>query len=340
MAVGVAVATVGGSAATAGADPIGDKRAQAKAVSGQLTATNSKIETLSEQYDGAQYRFEQTQQALVAVQAKVDATRAQIADLKGRLGQRAASVYRRAVGGTLDDSLSFDSASKMTTRKQYAASQARRDHQLLGQLADAKAQLATQRDAAATAQATADAERQKIATMRQSLEAAAAHQQQLLSQTQGEVAQLVQAEMKRLQAEAMAMARASFRSSDEQFPNLGPPGSAAQVAIAFAKLQIGKTYVYAAVGPDHYDCSGMVMTAFSKAGVHLPHYSGAQYELLPHVPLNAMQPGDLVFWGTNGSKHVAIYLGGATIIESGGTGHDVHIGPIWGHPWGAARVIA
>jgi peptidoglycan DL-endopeptidase CwlO len=146
--------------------------------------------------------------------------------------------------------------------------------------------------------------------------------------------------MQRLAAEALAMARTQFRSSNEQFPNLGPPGSAASVAIAFAKLQIGKTYVYAAVGPDHYDCSGLVMTAFSQAGVHLPHYSGAQYALLPHVPLNAMQPGDLVFWGTGGSSHVAIYLGGATIIESGGTGHDVHIGPIWGHPWGAARVTA
>ena len=50
-------------------------------------------------------------------------------------------------------------------------------------------------------------------------------------------------------------------------------------------------------------------------------------------------PGDLVFWGTGGSSHVAIYLGDYQIIESGGTGHDVHIGPIWGHPVGAARVL-
>jgi len=340
MAVGLAATTLGGSATAAGADPIGDKRAQAKALGDQLAATNSKIESLGEQYDGAEFRFEQTQQALAAVQAKVDVTQSEIAHIRGLVGKRAASVYRRAVGGTLDDSLSFDNASRMMARKRYAASQARRDDQLLRQLADAKVQLATQRDAAATAQAAADAERQKIATMRQSLEAAGAHQQQLLSQTQGDIAKLVQEEMQRLQAEALAMAHSQFRTSNEQFPNLGPPGSAASVAIAFAKLQIGKTYVYAAVGPDHYDCSGMVMTAFSQAGVHLPHYSGAQYALLPHVPLNAMQPGDLVFWGTDGSSHVAIYLGGATIIESGGTGHDVHIGPIWGHPWGAARVTA
>ena len=265
---------MGGSATTAGADPIGDKRAQAAALSEQITATNSKIESLGEQYNGAQYRFEQAQLALTAVQAQVDATEAQIANLKGLVAKRAASVYRRAVGGHLDDSLSFDSASRMTTRKQYAASQARRDDQVLGQLADAKVQLAHERDAAASAQADADAERQKIASARQSVEAANAHAQQLLSQTQGEIAQLVQEEMERLQAEALAMARSRFRSSNEQFPNLGPPGSAASVAIAFAKLQIGKIYVYAAVGPDHYDCSGLVMTAFSKAGCAPPPLLG------------------------------------------------------------------
>jgi peptidoglycan DL-endopeptidase CwlO len=338
--VGTVGATVGASTTTAGADPIGDKRAQAKALTLQIVATNAKIEALGEQYNGAEYHFEQAQAALAAAQAKVDATEADIAQLKALVAKRAASVYRRAIGGQLDDSLSFDNASRAMARKQYAASQARHDAQVLSQLHDAKVELAHERDAAARVQADADAERQKIASLRKSLETANASQQQLLSQTQGEIAQLVKQEMQRLQAEAAAMARSSFRNSNENFPNLGPPGSAASVAIAFAKLQIGKTYVYAAVGPDHYDCSGLVMTAFAQAGVHLPHYSGAQYDLLPHVRLDAMQPGDLVFWGTGGSEHVAIYLGAGQIIESGGTGHDVHIGPIWGHPWGAARVTA
>jgi len=87
------------------------------------------------------------------------------------------------------------------------------------------------------------------------------------------------------------------------------------------------------------DCSGFTMAAYRSAGVSLPHYSGAQYAALPHVPLTAMMPGDPLFWGPNASSHVAIYLGDLQIIESGGTGHDVHIGPIWGRPMGAARVL-
>ena len=95
--------------------------------------------------------------------------------------------------------------------------------------------------------------------------------------------------------------------------------------------------MYAAAGPDSYDCSGLVMAAYASAGVYLPHYSGAQYDSLPHISMNAMLPGDLLYWGDGGSEHVAIYLGDGRILESGGTGNDVHIGPIWGQPSGAAR---
>ncbi len=141
----------------------------------------------------------------------------------------------------------------------------------------------------------------------------------------------------------MARARARFapasrdNGSPELFPNLPPPGPAAAAAIEFAREQLGKPYRYAAAGPDSYDCSGLVMAAYRSAGVSLYHYSGAQYQMLPHVPLDAMLPGDLVFWGRGGSEHVAIYVGAGRILEAGGTGHNVHIGPIWGHPVGAAR---
>ena len=102
---------------------------------------------------------------------------------------------------------------------------------------------------------------------------------------------------------------------------------------------MGKTYVYAAAGPDHFDCSGLTMAAYRSAGVSLPHYSGAQYAALPHVPLDHVMPGDLIFWGAGASVHVAFYYGNARILESGGSGHGVQVGPIWGHPMGAARIL-
>jgi cell wall-associated NlpC family hydrolase len=174
--------------------------------------------------------------------------------------------------------------------------------------------------------------------MKTELEATSAKQQQLLAQVEGELEQLVAQELARRQAEAAAMAQGKLAGGDGD-PNLPPPGPAAAQALAFAEAQMGKTYVYAADGPDHYDCSGLTMAAYRSAGVSLPHYSGAQYAALPHLPLDKVMPGDLIFWGTNASSHVALYYGNAQILESGGSGHDVHIGPIWGKPMGAARVL-
>jgi peptidoglycan DL-endopeptidase CwlO len=331
----VAVAALG---APAVADPISDKQAEARALQDQIEATNQEISALGERYNGAQLRLQEAEAALADVQARIDATEAEVNRINGLVDQRAASVYKRALTGRSLDGFSFDDARNLVTRRHYAANQAQRDNDLLHELAEAKEQLADQRATAEQARAAAAAERQTIIDTRASLETAVARQQELLGQVQGELAQLVQQELERRQREAEAVARQKLTGGDGD-PNLAAPGPAAAAAIEWGKTQIGKTYVWAASGPDHYDCSGFTMAAFGQAGVELPHYSGAQYDMLPHVPLSAVLPGDLMFWGSGGSSHVAIYVGDAQVLESGGTGHDVHIGPIWGKPTGAARVL-
>jgi len=322
----------------AGADPISDKEAQAKALQDQIEATNEQVSALGERYNGAQLRLQEAEASLTAVQGRIAVTQQEVDRTRALVDERSASVYRGALAGRSLDTLDYSDVVHLAVRKQYAAAQAARDDQVLQQLDDAKATLADQQAAAERARADADAERQQIEATKAALETASARQQQLLDQVQGELAQLVAQELARRQAEAAAMAHARLSGGDGD-PNLPPPGPAAASALAFAEAQMSKTYVYAAAGPDHFDCSGLTMAAYRSAGVTLPHYSGAQYAALPHVPLDHVMPGDLIFWGAGASVHVAFYYGNARILESGGSGHDVHIGPIWGHPMGAARVL-
>ena len=322
----------------AGADPISDKEAQAKTYQDQIEATNERVSALGERYNGAQLRLQQAEASLAAVQGQIAVTQGEVDRTRRLVNERSASVYRRAFAGLSLDDLDYSDAVHFAARKQYAAAQASRDDRVLQQLDDAKATLADQQAAAERARADADAERQQIEATKVALETASVQQHQLLDQVQGELAQLVAQELARRQAEAAAMARGRLSGGDGD-PNLGPPGPAAARALAFAEAQMGKTYVYAAAGPDHFDCSGLTMAAYRSAGVSLPHYSGAQYAALPHVPLDHVMPGDLIFWGAGASVHVAFYYGNARILESGGSGHDVHIGPIWGHPMGAARIL-
>jgi cell wall-associated NlpC family hydrolase len=71
------------------------------------------------------------------------------------------------------------------------------------------------------------------------------------------------------------------------------------------------------------------MNAWAAAGVSLPHYSVAQYAATTPVSVADLQPGDLVFWSSNGSPsgihHVAMYLGGGRIIHAPRTGRPVEI---------------
>lgn len=335
LAVGALVTTVVGPAAAA---PIDDKRAQARALQAQIEATNQELSALGEQFNAAQLRLDADEASLAAAQAQVDATKAEIARMKHLLRERAAAVYRRAGSGSGFESFDVHTAQELASRERYAAAQSDADNRLLDELDAAKDTLKTQREAAQVARDAAAAGRDELATTQAALEALSAQQEQLFAQVKGEIAQLIEEELHRLEAEALARARSTYGNNVGAYPDLPPPGPSTATAIQFAYQQLGKTYVYAAAGPDHYDCSGLVMAAFKSAGVYLPHYSGAQYQMLPHVPLDGMMRGDLVFWGTGGSSHVAIYLGDGQIIESGGTGHNTHVGPIWGHPFGAARV--
>jgi cell wall-associated NlpC family hydrolase len=57
------------------------------------------------------------------------------------------------------------------------------------------------------------------------------------------------------------------------------------------------------------------MFAWAAAGVPLPHFTGAQYAVTTHIPLSALQPGDLVFFYPDLS-HVGLYVGGGVVIHA------------------------
>jgi cell wall-associated NlpC family hydrolase len=84
-----------------------------------------------------------------------------------------------------------------------------------------------------------------------------------------------------------------------------------RVEVVYAALaQVGDPYVWGAVGPDTFDCSGLTGFAWKVAGVDLPHYTVTQRQATLDVAETALRPGDLVFNldGPNGG-HVMLFLG-------------------------------
>jgi cell wall-associated NlpC family hydrolase len=106
-------------------------------------------------------------------------------------------------------------------------------------------------------------------------------------------------------------------------------------AMAFAKKQLGKPYVYGGVGPKGYDCSGLQMTAYQHAGLTIPRVAAAQYAGAgTSEPLDQAKQGDLLFFASDVTKpstvyHESMYVGGGNMIEAPHTGANVRIIPLW-----------
>jgi cell wall-associated NlpC family hydrolase len=106
-------------------------------------------------------------------------------------------------------------------------------------------------------------------------------------------------------------------------------------AMAFAKSQLGKPYVYGGVGPKGYDCSGLAMTSYQHAGITIPRVAATQYAGAgTPEPLDQAKQGDLLFFASDVTKpstiyHVSMYVGGGNMIEAPHTGANVRIVPLW-----------
>ncbi|CAB4322409.1 unannotated protein [freshwater metagenome] len=124
-------------------------------------------------------------------------------------------------------------------------------------------------------------------------------------------------------------------------PAPDPRQEAIATAIAAARSKLGAPYSYGSAGPYAFDCSGFTRWVYLQAGIELPHYSGAQWATTIHIPMDQLQPGDLVFnWGFGGGApdHVGLYLGDGMMIHAPNGGGSVRYDSIWW--WTGASVAA
>lgn len=80
-----------------------------------------------------------------------------------------------------------------------------------------------------------------------------------------------------------------------------------------------------------FDCSGLTMTVYRMNGLNLPRHSAAQFLAGRPVEREALQPGDLVFFATNGGNavsHVGIYTGDNRFIHAPEQGKEIQYGSL------------
>ncbi|WP_230415978.1 NlpC/P60 family protein [Micromonospora tarapacensis] len=100
------------------------------------------------------------------------------------------------------------------------------------------------------------------------------------------------------------------------------PGGPAGAAVTFACAQIGKPYSWGAEGPNAYDCSGLTLAAWARAGVALPHNAARQRRVTASVSRGALRAGDLVFYYRD-LHHIGMYVGGGWVVHASRAGQPV-----------------
>lgn len=151
-------------------------------------------------------------------------------------------------------------------------------------------------------------------------------------------------------AEQAAMATGQFASG---MVNVGggevPVGNAGQVGsvlrsdapainkfMSLLQSQLGVAYDFGTINPlgpsggpgAGFDCSGYIKWAAGLLGVTLPHSAQQQYNMLPHISRENLQPGDLVFFDYPNNRgvyisHVGVYAGNGQYIDAGSGGVEL-----------------
>ncbi|MFF7532447.1 NlpC/P60 family protein [Streptomyces bobili] len=336
---------------TATAAPSTDDKPSVEEVEKKVDDLYRQAETATEKYNAAK---EKTTKQRKQVDTLLDdvAQRAQkLNDAREEMGSYAAAQYR--TGASAPDTATFllaDTPQDYFDQTQLMGRVTERQKGAVDDyFADQAETMKKRQEAAESLQTLTDSQndlRTAKATVQKKLSSARALLSQLTAEEKARLAAIEErkrqeaarkaaelAEQQKAAAEAAAQQESSDASGSGSTGSTGTDTSSsspspspspatdssyatkAEKALAFARAQIGKPYVWGATGPDSYDCSGLTQAAWKAAGVTLPRVTYDQVNAGTTVSLSSAQPGDLVFFYAD-VTHVGIYIGNGMMIHA------------------------
>jgi cell wall-associated NlpC family hydrolase len=342
------------AAVPAFADPsVASKRAEAQQVMAQLQDLSDSLERARSQYDASTAQLQQIQRDLRENKRELRVARHNLQRSQHAISARLVTLYMSEQTSTLEVVLGARSLDDMINRLDNAKSVTNLDANVLGQVKTFRTAVQRNRRALTTARQSQQRVVARRAAAKQAIASKLAQQQSLLSSIKGQIASLIAADQARqlqaaqaLQARAAAAHRAvqqaaldtvvGITAQAPQLDTVVAPPSSYSGAVGVAMSQLGKPYVWAAAGPDYFDCSGLVVYSFAAVGKSLPHSTYALYSMGAPVSRDQLEPGDLVFF--DGLGHVGIYIGGGQFVHAPHTGDVVKVSNL-GEGWYASSYV-
>lgn len=339
MVAGLAAGLAPGAAR---ADRLADARAEADQVQAQLDQLGSDIEMAAERYNAAQLQLDETNAKISENQKLLRASKSNLKVSRQELSQILVDAYRRGDPDMIAMLLNANSIGEVVDQSRFVQRVTAHARQVVVDVRSYAHDVRKREDALERERATREAALAQREAEKAAVQDALAERQQLLASLSGEIAGILQQREAARRAEAARLAAAAGQvldaatvdalgqdialggSADTGVAIVAPPSSTTGGAAASAALtQLGTPYVWGGGGPGGFDCSGLMAWAYAQVGVSLPHLASAQYSMGTPVPLDALEPGDLISF--HGSGHIGMYIGGGQYVHSPQTGDVVKV---------------
>lgn len=350
LAVGLSV-----PAASAFAAPSDDKQAEAQAALQKLNQYQSELDQASANYEAAHQEQIDAQNRVDEAQKQIEEKTAQIEKDQQRLSDRARDMYRSGDTNFLDVILGASSFEQFATTWNMLETLNGNDAELVSETKTAREELQAAKqeaeeqakvasDKAEEAKSVAEAADQKASEMQQTYNSLSAEAQELISQERA--AQEAQQQAAAAAAEQNGTAgndaattitnnnrnnTTSSNSSSSSNSNKNNASSSAtnnskpqsvsgNSVVNRAYSQLGKPYQWGAVGPNSFDCSGLVSYCLTGSYSRL----GTTGIFMGWTRVSNPQPGDICV----NSHHCGIYIGGGQMIHAPQTGDVVKVSSV------------
>ena len=323
-------------ASSALASPVSSKKAQLAKVQARLQTVYHQADMAVEKYNQATSQLETVQGQVKENERLLKVAEYNLGVANKQLSARALNIYKTRDVSVVDVLFSASDFDDLVTQLDMMERLGNSDVDTVHSIKDYRLEIKDRR-------VKLDADRQAATK----LVAQAAEHKAEVEGLQDELEQMtagIRADIKRLQEQAAARAQAAAQAAAAQNGGgtstgggggggtvVDPGGSGHSAVVAIAQRYLGVPYVYGGASPSGFDCSGLTMYCYGQIGIGLGHGATIQQQSSTPVPLNALQPGDLVFFGNASySSHVGIYVGGGSMIHAPHTGAVVSYGSIGG----------
>jgi cell wall-associated NlpC family hydrolase len=315
--------------------------AEAKA---QIEQLQTEAEAIDQDYVGVQQQIDEGRAELAQKQSDAQLQAAKVAATKRQVGQVALAQFQNRNVDTAARIFFTSDSDNLLSQVSTVEKVSENQNTVLQTYQEQQAALAELEHSTQTDLAVLTEQQKQLTKLRADSEAKVAESKKVLATlTAAEQAALAAADKKaaadaKAKAEAAQTGTSSTTTDDTSGTSAITGTGRGATALAYARKQLGKPYVFAAAGPNAFDCSGLTSMAWKAAGVTIPRTSEQQSRVGKVVGKADLQPGDLVFfYSVSAPSHVGMYVGNGQIIHAPHTGAVVRYAPLSSMPFTGAR---